>query len=104
MVVDGAGHVIVSEVLVSDRRRGGNVPRKNKSDEKLNKRKQYTGRVGRPREVEIGGAPVNQPVEVQRLSAISGTDAPKGVQRLSGGTPKVSGVEIISKGEPKSTG
>jgi hypothetical protein len=72
-----------------------------KADEKRQTmRKQYTGKPGRPREVEIGGITRPEPVEIQRLSATSDPSTAKGVERLSGATPRVSGVEIISKGEP----
>jgi hypothetical protein len=69
-------------------------------------KKQRTGKRGRPREVEIAGGPRNDPITVQRLSASPGVEGtPTGVQRLSGGTPKVPGVEIITnvpRGEPRS--
>jgi len=66
-------------------------------------RKQKTGKPGRPREIEVKGGSDSERLPVQRLSAISGTDAPKGVVTVSGGTPKVPGVEIVSKGGRQST-
>jgi len=82
--------------------RGGSVSKKADENRKTI-RKQKTGKPGRPKEVEVKGGANTEPVPVQRLSAISGTDAPKGVVTVSGGTPKVPGVEIVSRGGTQST-
>jgi len=60
------------------------------------KRKQYTGKPGRPREITIEGGKTSERIGVERVGISTDEASPESIQRLSGRTTKATGVEILT--------